>query len=65
MMMMMMMKNESETLIFLIFRSADAICQNFQLEQDDIIILSTDGLFDNVPHRLIERILASVNSHES
>ncbi|UJR28007.1 hypothetical protein I4U23_009265 [Adineta vaga] len=38
--------------------SLDAICQNFQLELDDIIILSTDGLFDNVPDRLIERILS-------
>lgn len=37
--------------------SADAICQNFQLELDDIVILSTDGLFDNIPDQLIERIL--------
>lgn len=43
-----------------IFRSLDAICQNFQLELDDIIILSTDGLFDNVPDRLIERIISKV-----
>ncbi|CAF0817232.1 unnamed protein product [Rotaria sordida] len=38
--------------------SLDAICQNFQLTLDDIIILSTDGLFDNVPDQLIERILS-------
>jgi len=38
--------------------SIDAICQNFQLELDDIVILSTDGLFDNVPDQLIERIIS-------
>ncbi len=43
-----------------LFRSLDAICQSFQLELDDIVILSTDGLFDNVPSRLIERIIAKV-----
>ncbi|CAF0826949.1 unnamed protein product [Adineta ricciae] len=42
--------------------SLDAICQNFQLELDDVIILSTDGLFDNVPDRLIERILSKNHS---
>ncbi len=45
---------------FFFFRILDAICQNFQLELDDIVILSTDGLFDNVPDQLIERILAKV-----
>ena len=44
-------------------RSSDAICQRFDLELDDIVILSTDGLFDNVPDRLIEHILAHVNIH--
>jgi hypothetical protein len=43
-----------------LFRSLDAICQNFQLELDDIVILSTDGLFDNVPDNLIERIISKV-----
>ena len=43
-----------------LFRSLDAICQNFQLELDDIIILSTDGLFDNVSDQLIEKIIANV-----
>ncbi|CAF0755023.1 unnamed protein product [Adineta steineri] len=42
--------------------SLDAICQNFQLELDDIIILSTDGLFDNVPDRLIERMISKNHS---
>lgn len=42
-------------------RILDAICQNFQLELDDIVILSTDGLFDNVPDQLIERILSRVS----
>ncbi|CAF2899528.1 unnamed protein product [Rotaria sp. Silwood2] len=42
--------------------SLDAICQNFQLELDDIIILSTDGLFDNVPDLLIEKILSKNHS---
>ena len=46
--------------IYLVFRILDAICQNFQLELDDVVILSTDGLFDNVPDRLIERIIARV-----
>ena len=43
-------------------RSSDAICQRFDLELGDVVILSTDGLFDNVPDRLIEHILAHVNS---
>lgn len=43
-----------------LFRSLDAICQNFQLELDDIVILSTDGLFDNVSDHLIERIISKV-----
>ncbi|CAM4744403.1 unnamed protein product [Rotaria magnacalcarata] len=38
--------------------SFDAICETFDLELDDIIILSTDGLFDNVPNHLIEQILS-------
>jgi len=46
--------------IFFLFRSFDAICQDFQLELDDIVILSTDGLFDNVPDQLIERIISKV-----
>jgi serine/threonine protein phosphatase PrpC len=44
-----------------IFRSLDAIYQTFDLEFDDIIILSTDGLFDNVPDHLIEQILSHVS----
>ena len=31
--------------------------RTFLLELDDVVILSTDGLFDNVPDRLIETIL--------
>ena len=46
-------------------RILDAICQNFQLELDDIVILSTDGLFDNVPDQLIERILSRVSPSSS
>lgn len=42
-------------------RSSDAICQTFDLQLGDIVILSTDGLFDNVSDRLIEQILAHVN----
>jgi len=42
--------------------SSDAICQTFDLQLDDIVILSTDGLFDNVPDRLIEFILANSRS---
>ncbi|CAF3390378.1 unnamed protein product [Rotaria socialis] len=38
--------------------SVDAICQTFQLELDDIVILSTDGLFDNIPDRLLEKIIS-------
>ncbi|CAF2824620.1 unnamed protein product [Rotaria sp. Silwood2] len=38
--------------------SHDAICDTFDLELNDIIILSTDGLFDNVPNYLIEKILS-------
>lgn len=48
---------------FLSSRSSDAICQTFDLQLDDIVILSTDGLFDNVPDRLIEFILANVSFH--
>ncbi|CAF1607936.1 unnamed protein product [Adineta ricciae] len=40
----------------------DAICQTFELELNDIIILSTDGLFDNVSDFQIEQILARSNS---
>ncbi|UJR21416.1 hypothetical protein I4U23_024505 [Adineta vaga] len=40
----------------------DAICQSFDLELNDIIILSTDGLFDNVSDFQIEQILARTNS---
>ncbi|CAF0978952.1 unnamed protein product [Rotaria sp. Silwood1] len=42
--------------------SHDAICDTFDLELDDIIILSTDGLFDNVPNYLIEKILSQNHS---
>ncbi|CAF1614843.1 unnamed protein product [Rotaria magnacalcarata] len=42
--------------------SVDAICQTFQLELDDIVILSTDGLFDNVPDRLLEKIVSKHHS---
>ncbi|CAF1319244.1 unnamed protein product, partial [Didymodactylos carnosus] len=42
--------------------SLDAICQSFQLIQDDIIILSTDGLFDNVHDHMIEMIVANCRS---
>jgi hypothetical protein len=51
------------TSIIVVFlaRSLDAICQSFQLELDDIIVLSTDGLFDNVPDRLLEKILFAVS----
>jgi len=45
----------------LIFRSFDAICQTFDLKLNDIIILSTDGLFDNVPDNLIEQILSQAS----
>ncbi|CAF1580221.1 unnamed protein product, partial [Didymodactylos carnosus] len=41
--------------------SLDAICQSFQLTEGDIVILSTDGLFDNVHDDMLERIVS--NSH--
>ncbi|CAF1027524.1 unnamed protein product [Adineta steineri] len=40
----------------------DAICQTFDLELNDVIILSTDGLFDNVSDFQIEQILARTSS---
>ncbi|CAF1415050.1 unnamed protein product [Rotaria sordida] len=42
--------------------SLDAICDTFDVQLDDIIILSTDGLFDNVPNFLIEKILSQNHS---
>lgn len=54
-------RKNSLIILFFIFRSFDAICQTFDLEVDDIIILSTDGLFDNVPDYIIEQILSQVS----
>jgi len=51
----------NKKIFFQLFRSIDAICQTFDLKLNDIIILSTDGLFDNVPDYLIEQILSQAS----
>ena len=51
----------SDTCFCCLFRVFDAICQTFDLEVNDIIILSTDGLFDNASDFHLEQILARVS----
>lgn len=58
-----MFDKKSSQINFFFCRSSDAICEDFELELGDIIILSTDGLFDNIPNHIIEHILSRVNNH--
>jgi len=43
--------------------SDDTICENFKMEKDDIVILSSDGLFDNLEDDEIEKIVEENKSN--
>ena len=42
--------------LFFIFRGNDTICEQFKVQKDDIIIVSSDGLDDNLDFHEIETI---------
>lgn len=43
-----------------LFRPESANTTNFQVEDGDVILLATDGVFDNVPDQLLLNELKSV-----
>ncbi len=50
----------SVSFFFLLKRGNDTVCETFKVQKDDIIIVSSDGLYDNLEFDEIEDIYQKV-----